>query len=332
MVSVIYSLVEVIVVVVPIILSVAFITIIERKVIASMQRRVGPNVVGVYGVLQPFSDALKLIVKEIIVPHQSNKVLLFIAPIVTLTFSLLGWGVVPIGQGLAISDISLGVLYTIALSSVSLYGILFAGWASNSKYAFLGGLRSTAQILSYELIISSVILAIILITSSFNYTTIIIHQQSTWFVVPIIPLFVVWLISILAETNRTPFDLAEAESELVSGFNTDYSGIIFVMYFLAEYSNIILISTLTAIFFFGGFIMPEVIYNDTFFSSQSIILALKTSVFCFAFVWFRASLPRLRYDQLMITCWLILLPIVIGIVVFMPCVLVAFDITPSVLL
>ncbi|CAH7691012.1 NADH:ubiquinone oxidoreductase [Phakopsora pachyrhizi] len=250
MVSVIYSLVEVIVVVVPIILSVAFITIIERKVIASMQRRVGPNVVGVYGVLQPFSDALKLIVKEIIVPHQSNKVLLFIAPIVTLTFSLL-----------AISDISLGVLYTIALSSVSLYGILFAGWASNSKYAFLGGLRSTAQILSYELII-------------------------------------IWLISILAETNRTPFDLAEAESELVSGFNTDYSGIIFVMYFLAEYSNIILISTLTAIFFFGGFIMPEVIYNDTFFSSQSIILALKTSVF----------------------------------LVFMPCVLVAFDITPSVLL
>ena len=328
MVSVIYSIVEVIVVLVPILLSVAFMTIIERKVMASMQRRVGPNVVGVYGVLQPFSDALKLIVKEIIVPHQSNKVLLFLAPIVTLTFSLLGWGVVPIGQGLAMSDISLGVLYTIALSSVSLYGILFAGWASNSKYAFLGGLRSTAQILSYELIISSVILAIILITSSFNYTTIIIHQQSTWFVVPLIPLFIIWFISILAETNRTPFDLPEAESELVSGFNTDYSGIIFVMYFLAEYSNITLISTLTAIFFFGGFIMPEVIYNDTFFSSQSILLALKTSVFCFAFVWFRASLPRLRYDQLMITCWLILLPIVIGIVVFMPCALVAFDITP----
>ena len=177
--SVIYSIAEVVVVLVPILLSVAFMTIIERKVMASIQRRVGPNVVGVYGVLQPFSDALKLIVKEIIVPHQSNKVLLFIAPMVTLTFSLLGWGVVPIGQGLALVDLSLGVLYTIALSSVSLYGILFAGWASNSKYAFLGGLRSTAQILSYELIISSVILAIIMITSSFNYTTIIIHQQST---------------------------------------------------------------------------------------------------------------------------------------------------------
>lgn len=295
---------------------------------ASIQRRVGPNVVGAYGVLQPFSDALKLIVKEIIVPHQSNKVLLFIAPMVTLTFSLLGWGVVPIGQGLALADLSLGVLYTIALSSVSLYGILFAGWASNSKYAFLGGLRSTAQILSYELILSSVILAIIMITSSFHYTTIIMHQQSTWFVVPLLPLFIIWFISALAETNRTPFDLPEAESELVSGFNTDYSGMIFVMYFLAEYSNIILMSTLTAIFFFGGFLIPEVINNDTFFSSQSIILALKTSVFCFAFVWFRASLPRLRYDQLMITCWLTLLPIVIGIVVFMPCAIVAFDIRP----
>ena len=326
--SVIYSLAEVIVVLVPILLSVAFMTIIERKVMASIQRRVGPNVVGVYGVLQPFSDALKLIVKEIIVPHQSNKVLLFIAPMVTLTFSLLGWGVVPIGQGLALADLSLGVLYTIALSSVSLYGILFAGWASNSKYAFLGGLRSTAQILSYELIISSVIMAIIMITSSFNYTTIIIHQQSTWFVVPLLPLFIIWFISALAETNRTPFDLPEAESELVSGFNTDYSGMIFVMYFLAEYSNIIIMSTLTAIFFFGGFIIPEVINNDTFFSSQSIILAMKTSVFCFAFVWFRASLPRLRYDQLMITCWLTLLPIVIGVVVFMPCAIVAFDITP----
>ena len=326
--NVIYSLVEVIVVLVPILLSVAFMTIIERKVMASIQRRTGPNVVGVYGVLQPFSDALKLIVKEIIVPHQANKVLLFMAPMVTLTFSLLGWGVVPIGQGLALADLSLGVLYTIALSSVSLYGILFAGWASNSKYAFLGGLRSTAQILSYELILSSVILAIIIITSSFNYTTIIIHQQSTWFVIPLLPLFIIWFISALAETNRTPFDLPEAESELVSGYNTDYSGIIFVMYFLAEYSQIILMSTLTAIFFFGGFIIPEIIYNYTFFSSQSIIIALKTSVFCFAFVWFRASLPRLRYDQLIMTCWLILLPIVIGIIVFIPCALVAFDITP----
>lgn len=205
-----YSLVEVLVVLVPILLSVAFITVIERKVIAAIQRRVGPNMVGFYGVLQPFADALKLVVKETIVPNHANRVLLFLAPIITLTFSLLGWAVMPLGQGLALADLQLGILYSIALSSVGILGILFAGWSSNSKYAFIGGIRSTSQMLSYELILTSVILIVILITGTFSYTNIIQHQQSVWFVVPLFPLFIIWFFSALAETNRTPFDLPEA--------------------------------------------------------------------------------------------------------------------------
>ena len=209
--NLIINLIDVLVVLLPVLLSVAFMTIIERKQLAAHQRRVGPNTVGYYGTLQPFSDALKLIVKETVIPSQSNKVLFYLAPLSTLIFSLLGWGIIPFGQGLTLSDLSLGILYTLALSSLGVYGILFAGWSANSKYAFLGSLRSTAAMISYELILSSAILIIILLTGSFNFTTIIESQQAVWYILPLLPVFIFYFISILAETSRTPFDLQEAK-------------------------------------------------------------------------------------------------------------------------
>jgi len=212
------NLIDVCSIIVPVLLAVAFMTIIERKQLAAHQRRVGPNTVGYYGVLQPFADALKLILKETVIPSQSNKVLFYLAPVSTLVFSLLGWGVIPFGQGLQIADLSLGILYTLALSSLGVYGVLLAGWSANSKYAFLGSLRSTAAMISYELILSSAILIIILLTGSLNYITIIEIQESIWFIIPLLPVFIFYFISILAETSRTPFDLQEAESELVAGF------------------------------------------------------------------------------------------------------------------
>jgi NADH-ubiquinone oxidoreductase chain 1 len=326
--NLIINLIDVLCVLLPVLLSVAFMTIIERKQLAAHQRRVGPNTVGYFGVLQPFSDALKLIIKETIIPSQSNKILFYLAPISTLIFSLLGWGIIPFGQGLAISDFSLGILYTLALSSLGIYGVLFAGWSANSKYAFLGSLRSTAAMISYELILSSAILIIILLTGSFNLTNIIEHQQSIWFIIPLLPVFIFYFISILAETSRTPFDLQEAESELVAGFFTEHSSVPFVFFFLAEYSSIVLFSCITAILFIGGYNMPEIFINNTFFNFQSIILGIKTCIFCFMFVWFRATLPRLRYDQLISLCWLNLLPVAVAFIILVPSILVAFDISP----
>lgn len=322
------NLIDVLVVILPVLLSVAFMTIIERKQLAAMQRRVGPNTVGYYGILQPFSDALKLIVKETVVPSQSNKVLFYLAPVFTLIFSLLGWGIIPFGQGLTLFDFPLGILYTLALSSLGVYGILFAGWSANSKYAFLGSLRSTAAMISYELILSSAILIVILLTGSFNFTTIIESQQAVWFIIPLLPVFIFYFISILAETSRTPFDLQEAESELVAGFFTEHSSIIFVFFFLSEYSSIILFSSITSILFLGGYNMPELFINNTFVNLQSIILGVKTCLICFIFVWVRATLPRLRYDQLVSLCWLNLLPIAVALIILVPCILIAFDIAP----
>jgi NADH-ubiquinone oxidoreductase chain 1 len=326
--NLIINLIDVLCVILPVLLSVAFMTIIERKQLAAHQRRVGPNTVGYFGVLQPFSDALKLILKETIIPSQSNKVLFYLAPISTLIFSLLGWGIIPFGQGLALSDFSLGILYTLALSSLGVYGVLFAGWSANSKYAFLGSLRSTAAMISYELILSSAILIIILLTGSFNITNIIEQQQSIWFIIPLLPVFIFYFISILAETSRTPFDLQEAESELVAGFFTEHSSVPFVFFFLAEYSSIVLFSSITAILFLGGYNLPELFINNTYINLQSIILGIKTCLFCFMFVWFRATLPRLRYDQLIELCWLNLLPVAVAFIILVPSILVAFEITP----
>nr|YP_009517189.1 NADH dehydrogenase subunit 1 [Blastosporella zonata]AYE93096.1 NADH dehydrogenase subunit 1 [Blastosporella zonata] len=322
------NLIDVLAVILPVLLGVAFMTIIERKQLAAHQRRVGPNTVGYYGVLQPFADALKLILKETVIPSQSNKVLFYLAPVSTLVFSLLGWGVIPFGQGLALSDFSLGVLYTFALSSLGVYGVLLAGWSANSKYAFLGSLRSTAAMISYELILSSAILIIILLTGSLNFTTIIESQQCVWFIFPLLPVFIFYFISILAETSRTPFDLQEAESELVAGFFTEHSSVPFVFFFLGEYSSIVLFSCLTSIFFLGGYNFPELFINDSFINLQAIVLGLKTCIFCFFFVLFRATLPRLRYDQLIDLCWLNLLPVCVAFIILVPSILIAFDIAP----
>ncbi|AFC69013.1 NADH-ubiquinone oxidoreductase subunit 1 (mitochondrion) [Aspergillus nidulans FGSC A4] len=342
------SIIEGLLVIVPALLSVAFVTVAERKTMASMQRRLGPNAVGYYGLLQAFADALKLLLKEYIAPTQANIVLFFLGPIITLIFSLLGYLVIPFGSGLYISDYNLGILYMLAVSSLATYGILLAGWSANSKYAFLGSLRSTAQLISYELILSSVILLVILLTGSLNIITIIESQRVVNLLFPLFPLFLVFFIGSIAETNRAPFDLAEAESELVSGFMTEHSASIFVFFFLAEYASIVLICILNSILFLGGYlsIIPldfivnilnlfvntnNTILFDIFvhISSSPINLALKTAFLIFVFIWVRASFPRIRFDQLMSVCWTVLLPIIIAYVVLIPCIVYGLGIIPT---
>jgi NADH-ubiquinone oxidoreductase chain 1 len=325
MLSILYLVLESLAVILPILLAVAWVTILERKVLAATQRRVGPNSVGYYGILQPFSDALKLIIKETVIPSSSNKVLFYLAPVIAIIVSLLGWSVIPLGQGLVISDFSMGVLFTLTLSSLGVYGILFAGWSANSKYAFLGALRASAAMISYELILSSSIIVVILLAGSFNYTKIIEAQQAIWFIVPLAPVFILFFIAILAETSRTPFDLQEAESELVAGFFTEHSSIIFVFYFLAEYSSIVLFSAVTSILFLGGYNFPELFVNNTFLNLQAIVLGLKTCAICFVFIWFRATFPRVRFDQIIVFCWTALLPIIMAFILLVPCLLIAFD-------
>lgn len=254
------SIIEVLLVTLPVLLTVAYVTVAERKTMASMQRRLGPNAVGFYGLLQAFADALKLLLKEYVSPTQANIILFFLGPIITLIFSLLGYAVIPFGPGLTLWDSDLGILYMLAVSSLSTYGILLAGWSANSKYAFLGSLRSTAQLISYELILSSAILLVILLTGSLNLTVNIEAQKAIWFIIPLLPIFIVFFIGSIAETNRAPFDLAEAESELVSGFMTEHAAVIFVFFFLAEYASIVLICTLTSILFLGGYLFDYVYF------------------------------------------------------------------------
>jgi NADH-ubiquinone oxidoreductase chain 1 len=252
-----YSILEVLIVLVPILMTVAFVTIAERKVMAAMQRRCGPNAVGVWGVLQPFADALKLLVKEIIIPRQSNSLLFVIGPCITLIFALLGWAIIPFGEGLAIFDYDLGIFFALAVSSIGSYGILVSGWAANSKYAFMGAIRSTAQLLSYELVFSSIVLILIIFSGSFSLTFIVECQQAVWNIFPLLPIALMFFIAILAETNRPPFDLPEAESELVAGFMTEHGASIFVFFFLGEYSSLIIMSTFMSIFFLGGHFCPD---------------------------------------------------------------------------
>lgn len=325
MTTILYFILESISVIVPILLVVAWMTLLERKGLAALQRRVGPNSVGYYGILNPFSDALKLIIKETVIPSSSNKVLFYLAPVIAIIVSLLGWSVIPLGQGLVISDFSMGVLLTLTLSSLGVYGILFAGWSANSKYAFLGALRASAAMISYELILSSSIIVVILLAGSFNYIKIIEAQQAIWFIVPLAPVFILFFIAILAETSRTPFDLQEAESELVAGFFTEHSSIIFVFYFLAEYSSIVLFSAVTSILFLGGYNFPEVFVNSTFLNLQAVVLGLKTCAICFVFIWFRATFPRVRFDQIIVFCWTALLPVIMAFILLIPCLLIAFD-------
>ena len=340
------SVIEVLLVTVPVLLTVAFVTVAERKTMASMQRRLGPNVVGYYGLLQAFADALKLILKEYVSPTQANLVLFFLGPVITLIFSLLGYAVVPYGPGLAVWDFNLGILYMLAVSSLATYGILLAGWSANSKYAFLGSLRSTAQLISYELILSSAILLVVLLTGSLNLTVNIEAQRAIWFIMPLLPIFIIFFIGSVAETNRAPFDLAEAESELVSGFMTEHAAVIFVFFFLAEYASIVLICILNTMLFLGGYLLDYTIlfyvlhelgYEGAEFLNSPIlegllsglILGVKSSVMIFTFIWVRASFPRIRFDQLMSFSWTILLPIVIAFIVLIPCIVYSFEIIPS---
>ena len=334
------SIIEVVLVVVPSLLIVAFTTVAERKTMASMQRRLGPNIVGYYGLLQAFADALKLLLKECVSPTQANLILFFLGPLITLIFSLLGYAVIPYGPGLTIGDMPLGILYMLAVSSLSTYGILLAGWSANSKYAFLGSLRSTAQLISYELILSSAILLVLLLSGNLNLTGNVEAQKTVFFLIPLLPVFIIFFIGAIAETNRAPFDLAEAESELVSGFMTEHSAAIFVFFFLAEYASIVLICIITSILFIGGYL--DIVTWD-FIKAQNITnsyldyetdiwiviiqglntslnLGLKACLMIFVFIWVRASFPRIRFDQLMSYCWTVLLPIIIAFIVVLPCI------------
>nr|YP_009642652.1 NADH dehydrogenase subunit 1 [Phlyctis petraea]QCI56404.1 NADH dehydrogenase subunit 1 [Phlyctis petraea] len=318
---------------------------------ASMQRRLGPNAVGYYGLLQAFADALKLLLKEYISPSQSNLILFFLGPILTLIFSLLAYAVIPYAPGVTLLDLDLGILYVLAVSSLSTYGILLAGWSANSKYAFLGSLRSTAQLISYELILSSAILLVVFLTGSLNLSVNVESQREIWYLIPLFPIFITFLIGSIAETNRAPFDLAEAESELVSGFMTEHAAVIFVFFFLAEYASIVFICILTSLLFLGGYLFEyiDIIYYIQYISfddylelinkktsvfdnplieglSYSLIIGLKTCLMIFFFIWARACFPRIRFDQLMSYCWTILLPIVIAFIMLIPCVLYSFEI------
>lgn len=302
-----WIILKILTLVIPLIIGIAYLTFFERKVIAYMQLRVGPNMVGPFGLLQPFADGIKLLHKEIIIPLASNKFLFILAPILTFSLSLMAWAVIPMGPNFVIANLNVGVLYIFALSSLGVYGIIIAGWASQSKYAFLGAIRSAAQMISYELSIGTILASILLCSGSLNLSDIIMSQKNHWYIFPLFPLWVIFFISCLAETNRSPFDLPEAEAELVAGYNVEYSSMTFALFFLGEYANMILMSALNAILFFGGWLPPMDLPLFTIIPGFMWMI-LKISFFLFIFLWVRASLPRYRYDQLMRLGWKVFLP------------------------
>jgi len=292
---------------VPLLVMVAFLTLAERKVLAAMQMRRGPNVVGPFGLLQPFADALKMLLKETIVPTGANKLLFLFAPMLTFMLAMLAWAVIPVNDGWAIADINVGILYLFAISSLGVYGIIIAGWASNSKYAFLGAMRSAAQMVSYEVSMGFVIVTVLLCVGSLNLNDIVKAQENLWFFIPLFPMFVIFFISTLAETNRAPFDLPEGESELVAGFFVEYSSMSFALFFLGEYANMILMASLTTILFLGGWYPPFGIEPFTWIPGP-VWFVLKVCFLLFVFIWVRATFPRYRYDQLMRLGWKVFLP------------------------
>lgn len=294
-------------IVIPLLLAVAYLTLVERKVIAAMQLRVGPNVVGWFGLLQPFADGLKLLHKETIIPARANPLIFLVAPLITFGLSLSAWAVIPFSPGWVVANINVGVLYLFAISSLGVYGIIIAGWASNSKYAFLGALRSAAQMVSYEVSIGLVIMTVLLSAGSMNLTSIVESQKDLWYVIPHLPMAVIFIISALAETNRAPFDLPEAEAELVSGYNVEYSSMTFALFFLGEYANMILMSTMGTILFLGGWLPPLEMVPLTWIPGV-VWFFLKVSFLLFIFLWVRATFPRYRYDQLMRLGWKVFLP------------------------
>lgn len=294
-------------VIVPVLGMVAYLTLAERKVIAWMQLRRGPNVAGPFGLLQPIADAMKLMFKEVIIPSQASGFLFLLAPMLTFILAVIGWAVIPFGEGLVMADINVGILYLFAVSSLGVYGIIISGWASNSKYPFLGAIRSAAQMVSYEVSIGFVVITVLLIVGSLNLSDIVRAQEGMWFFIPLFPMFIVFFISTLAETNRHPFDLPEAEAELVAGFNVEYSSMSFALFFLGEYANMILMCSLTTILFLGGWLPPLDWAIFTIIPSP-IWFFLKVAFLLFCFLWVRASVPRYRYDQLMRIGWKAFLP------------------------
>ena len=319
---------QILAIVIPVLLSVAFLVYAERKVLALIQLRRGPNLVGPFGLFQSFADALKLLAKENIIPNRSNKVVFLIAPMVTLVLSLIGWVVIPFAPGWVVSDINVGIMYLFAVSSLGVYGIIMAGWASNSQYPFLGALRSAAQMVSYEVSIGFVIITVLLCVGSLNLTKIVEAQETVWFAIPLLPMFVVFFISALAETNRLPFDLPEDESTLVAGFFTEYSSASFVLFFLGEYASMILMSSMTVILFMGGWLPPFDIYPLNAIPGV-IWFVIKIIFILFLFIWVRGTFPRYRYDQLMRLGWKIFLPLSILWVVLTAGFLITFDMLPN---
>lgn len=314
----IWIVIKILVIVIPLLLGVAYLTFAERKVIGYIQVRIGPNRVGLAGLLQPFADLIKLITKEIIVPSRSNKYLFVIAPLLSLVPALVGWAVIPFAPGVVLANINAGILYVFAMSSLGVYGVLIAGWASNSKYAMFGALRSTAQTVSYEIAMGFALVGVLLAAGSMNMTDIVLSQQGGmvhWWFIPLLPLFLVFWIAGIAETNRAPFDMAEGESEIVAGFHVEYSGIGFALFFLSEYASMILISVLLSILFMGGWMSPfegVSFLEDIFYIVPGFVwLLLKVSFFLFVYIWIRATFPRYRYDQLMRLGWKVLIPVTI---------------------
>ena len=311
----VWTLAKIVAITVPLILSVAYLTLAERKIIGWMQVRIGPNRVGPLGLLQPFADVFKLIFKEIIVPTGASRTLFFVAPVMSIGPALAAWAVIPFDDGLVLANVNAGLLYILAMTSVGVYGVILAGWASNSKYAFLGCLRSAAQIVSYEIAMGFALVGVLMAASSLNISDIVRNQAgglSHWYIWPLFPLFVVYLVSGIAETNRHPFDVAEGESEIVAGFHVEYSGVTFAVFFLAEYMNMILVSALCSIMFLGGWLSPWPTIPD-----GMPWLLLKMSAVLFIFLWIRATFPRYRYDQIMRLGWKVFIPITLVWIVFL---------------
>ncbi len=307
----------------PLLISIAYLTLAERKVLGYIQCRKGPNVVGLYGLLQPIADGLKLFTKEIIIPNHANIFIYILAPVLSLTLAFIAWGVIPYSEGLVLSDLGLGILYLFAVSSISVYAILMSGWSSNSKYAFLGAIRAAAQMISYEVSIGLIIISVVLCVGSLNLIEIVIIQKSIWFIIPFFPVALMFFVSALAETNRVPFDLTEGESELVSGFNVEYSSMSFALFFLAEYCHIILMSAFGVILFLGGWLFPFEWNSFLSISPKDFSASWinpgwfggKIAILIFLFIWIRASYPRIRYDQLMALLWKSYLPLSLAFVI-----------------
>ena len=298
------------VITIPLLLSVAYFTLAERKIMAAMQRRIGPNAVGYWGLLQPLADGLKLVTKQTVVPTKANRTLFLFAPVYSFGLALAAWVVIPFDAGVVVADIDLGLLYLLAISTLNVYGIIIAGWSRNSKYAFLGACRSAAQMISYDVSMGLILLTVVVSVGSCNLSQIVLAQEYCWFVTPFLPLAVMFFVSILAETNRAPFDLTEAEAELVAGYNVEYSAVGFALFFLAEYANMLLMRVLTIILFFGGWAAP-IDFLEVYVAGNWW-LGLKTSAMVFLFVWVRATFPRYRYDQLMFLGWKVFLPLALG--------------------